>query len=143
MKVGIGPWTFASVILLVAIAFIVAQSRLFLFLHRIGNEKYTAEEYTGSPSRVAAYLVILFALSALSFPATTFSLLASFAVPWQLLWPAAVLFLASGIVGLLVGAWFLARPDHRTVSVTIAAILVGFRLPCTFRSLCALQVSAD
>src|ERR1700685_3296042 len=36
VKVGIGPWTFASVILLVAIAFIVAQSRLFLFLHRIG-----------------------------------------------------------------------------------------------------------
>lgn len=125
MKVGIGAWIFASFVLLAAIAFAAAELRLFRLLRRIASEKHKGNEATASTSRVATYFVILFALSVFSFPATTFSLMASFAVPWQFLWPAAGLFLANGIIGLLVATWFLAKPRQQIRAVIVAAIVAS------------------
>jgi hypothetical protein len=132
MKISIGAYVFASFVLLTAVGFVVTESRLFLFLRQVAPEKKSMRERDASPSRVTLYFVILFGLSALSFPATTYSLKASFAVPWQLLWPAAVLFLVSGAVGFIVGASLLVTPRYRVVAFIIATIVV---LALSFRTL--------
>jgi hypothetical protein len=112
---------FAVLVLAIALAFAVTESRVLLLLRRDPIDKATTGTILSRGRSV--YFAILFALSLLSFPATTLSLVASFTAPWQLLWPAALLFLACGVTGLLCGAWLLGRGGGRTLSLIVATPL--------------------
>lgn len=124
MTLSIGAYIVALSIFLVAVAIVLTEWRLSLVLRRI--HKSEAAEEQGFPfGRKATCLAILFLFSVICFPATTFSLKASFVIPWQFLWAAAVLFFVSGVLGLMSGAWFLVKPSQRAPSLIIAAIVAA------------------
>ncbi len=108
---------FAVLVLIIAIGFLMADVHLTSRL-RSGRGPSRAER--GAVAGRARYLVALFVLGILSFPAATFSLVASFAAPWQLLWPSALLFLVSGIVGLTSAILLLFGAQRRVVAITLA-----------------------
>jgi len=122
MTPGFGAYVVAALIFLVALSFALTEWRLLSGLRR-RNKTATATERPFWSRGTAASLAFQFLLSLISFPATTFSLKASFFIPWQFLWPAALVFLGSGIVGLLSGAWFLTRPRQRIFALILATII--------------------
>ena len=104
-----------------AMAFILAETRLFVHIRRVSGDRSIGEPAPFRGRRLA-YLVSLFVLSVLSFPATTLCLVTSFVAPWQLLWPAALVFLLNGIGGIMACGWLLAGPRRKMVAVAVSAI---------------------
>lgn len=107
-------------VLLTAGSFVAVEWAIFRILRRrLNNTSETVPPRMLGRSTARA---LLLTLSLLSFPATLASLAASFAAPWQMLWPSALLFLGAGIGGLLGTAATSTRSTHRVIAIGIAAV---------------------
>jgi len=104
-----------------ATIFIVVEWAMFRILRRAWSGSGSEIVPPRAPGRAAARGLLL-AVSLLAFPATFASLAASFAAPWQVLWPSALLFLGAGVGGLLGTASASTKPGHRVAAVVIAAV---------------------